>query len=742
LKNKFITILIQLFIVNCQLSIAFAQDIPIGTWRTHISFNAIHAVASTASTTYAAADNGVMVFNKADNSISTLTKLQGLGSSTITAIEVDVARQQLLIAYTDGVLDIIKPNEVITFNRLKNSTTISGSKKINHIFVRGTMAYLSTDYGVVIFDLTQLEVKETYRDLGVAGTALKILESTFMGDSIFLATEQGVIAGDLDDNLLDFSNWKRFNTGAFNGNIKSITLFNNQVYAAVDNSGIYQYNSGSWQLQSYLQNLIYLSMKGNNNLIIVEESNIWQISPSNTLTPIATDKISTPLVAIEDNEGNMWIGDNHYGLVSNISGSFEQYLPNAPSFSNSHRLKYAQNLLYNNKGVLHAVSGGFDVNYTPLQNEASLNYFMDGVWMTQPSFPNLNLTDVDFIATKIYIASYDYGLHVIHESFGQDFYNHTNSTLVNNRITAVEASKAGLWVAEYGVAKPLHLFNPVDNSWQSFSIPYQYPTEIKTDYLGQVWMINNPSLGGGLVVYKKETNQVAYLTEASGKGALPSRSVFSIAMDHDGQVWVGTAAGVAYFPDPSRVFSPGLNSVKPIFGNRNLLSDERVISMEVDGGNRKWMGTERGVWLFDPFGETQVYNFNIDNSPLISNRVADIEINQQSGEVFFLSSNGIVSFRADATASEYRFDKVKIFPNPVTSRFNGLVGISGLSTNATVKITDVSGKLIWQTYANGGTATWNVRDYNGNRAATGIYLVLAVSVDGSESVVGKIAVVN
>jgi ligand-binding sensor domain-containing protein len=255
-------------------------------------------------------------------------------------------------------------------------------------------------------------------------------------------------------------------------------------------------------------------------------------------------------------------------------------------------------------------------------------------------------------------------------------------------------------------------------------------------------MVNNPSLGGGIVVYNKEKNQFAYLTDASGSGGLPSRTVYSIAMDRDGQVWVGTAAGVAYFPNPSSVFSTGINAVKPIFENRFLLRDERVITIEVDGGNRKWMGTERGVWLFDPFGESQVYNFNTDNSPLLSNRVSDIEINEKSGEVFFLSDNGIVSFRADATESSTSFKTIKIFPNPVTSRFNGLVGISGLSTDATVKITDVAGKLVWQTYANGGTATWNVRDYNGNRATTGMYLVLAVSADGSESIVGKIAIVN
>ncbi|HEY9045605.1 MAG TPA: T9SS type A sorting domain-containing protein, partial [Ohtaekwangia sp.] len=137
-----------------------------------------------------------------------------------------------------------------------------------------------------------------------------------------------------------------------------------------------------------------------------------------------------------------------------------------------------------------------------------------------------------------------------------------------------------------------------------------------------------------------------------------------------------------------------------------------------------------------------IYNFTAENSPLLSNVILDIEINQQTGEVFFATDKGIVSFRGDATESTSTFESVKIFPNPVTSNFSGSVGIKGLATDATVKITDVSGKLIWQTQANGGTATWNVQDYNGRRAATGIYLVFAATADGAESVVGKIAVVE
>jgi hypothetical protein len=290
----------------------------------------------------------------------------------------------------------------------------------------------------------------------------------------------------------------------------------------------------------------------------------------------------------------------------------------------------------------------------------------------------------------------------------------------------------------------LHLLKP-DNTWESFSFPpsaSQYPSTLLVDYLGQVWMALNPAQGGGILVFNREKNQHAYLTDASGSGGLPSRSVFSITADRDGQVWVGTSQGVAYFPNPAQVLSGSVNSIKPIFNGRFLLRDETVTAMASDGGNRKWIGTQRGLWLFDPFGEKEIYNFNSANSPLLSDRIVDIAIQPVTGEVFIGTDKGMVSYRADATGSSPAFENVKIFPNPVTAEFNGVVSISGLSTDATVKITDISGKLVWQTDAHGGTATWNTRDYTGRRAATGMYLVIAVSQDGSDSVVGKIAIIN
>ncbi len=736
-------------IVNCQLSIvSYAQDIPIGSWRLHVSYADIHTISVTPAKIYAAGSNGVMILDPADagSGITTLTKLDGLSSTNITQVAFDQQRNQLLITYADGDIDVVRKNEIINFSTLKNSPTIPGSKRINHISIQGNLAYLSTDFGVVVFDLIQLAVKETWRDIGIGGAELEINQSTFYTDSIFLATEKGILAGKLTDNLLDYNNWKRFDTDVFSGDIQSVTSFNGEVYSAVNGSGIYSYTNNAWQIVPSIPSLQYKNITANQTLLVTAESFLFRVTSSGIVTEMESPMFPDPHIAFEDQAGKLWIGDSQKGLVSDYSGSFVSFAANGPTFSQGFRLQYNSQ-----KNTMYALSGGFNSSLAlaPLGNEEYVNKFSEGFWNIEPDLLDKDVTGM-ITNNKVYVASCGYGLQVTSPS-ETILYDETNSTLQNVaagrnvRVTDIAPSNDGVWVTNAGASQSLHLFKN-DNTWEPFSFPLvaaaRYPTNIEVDYLGNVWMILNPSNGGGVLVFNKGTGQSVYLTDVANSGGLPGKLVYSIAMDRDGFVWLGTDKGVAYFPDPSRVFSSNVNAIKPVFDNRFLLRDEHITAIEVDGGNRKWMGTENGLWLFDEFGESQIHNFNAANSPLLSNKIIDLEINSQTGELFIMTDAGIASFRSDATPGEATFDKIKIFPNPVTNQFNGQVGISGLVTDAIVKITDVSGKLVWQAKANGGSAAWDVRDYNGRRAATGMYLVFCIAQDGTESMVGKIAVVN
>ncbi|MCZ6520401.1 MAG: T9SS type A sorting domain-containing protein, partial [Bacteroidetes bacterium] len=267
--------------------------------------------------------------------------------------------------------------------------------------------------------------------------------------------------------------------------------------------------------------------------------------------------------------------------------------------------------------------------------------------------------------------------------------------------------------------------------------------EITSDNDGQLWFRVDPQGSGGIIVYSPSLNTSVRLDNSVDKGGLPTRAVNDIEVDVEGNVWVGTDEGVAYFPRGIFLFEGPVNAIKPILDGRFLLSNEEVSSIESDGGNRKWMGTENGAWLFNEFGDELLEHFTIENSPLLSNQIIDIEIHDQTGELFISTNLGLVSYRTGSTkGSPVHETKIKIFPNPVTPDFSGIVGMEGLAYNSEIKITDVSGNLVWQTTSNGGSATWNLQTLQGGRPPSGIYLIFSSLPDGSDSLVGKIAIID
>jgi ligand-binding sensor domain-containing protein len=729
------------------LDLSAQTEIPLDSWRTHISYTRVHSVAAGTTKLFAATENALVVLEKADNSLNTYSKLNGLTTTGITAINYHEASDQVLVAYQDGNIDIIGDDNIINFDRLKNSTTINGSKKINHVSLWGDYAYLAADYGVVVFDLKSKEVKETWRDVGINGGKLRINQSTFQGDTIFLATEKGVLAGNLNDNLLDYNNWKHFDQGVFNGNISCIATLNDKVYAAIAGQGLYAYKAGSWTQASFLQTSTITSLNASvSTLLITENNKLWKLNTPNDLSQVTDGLIQQPLVAIEDIGGSLWIGDAKNGLVLNTSGNFSSYLPNGPAHYSTHKLVYANQTIY-------SLPGGYSTTFQPLGNDGGLDTFTNGRWENKAT-ATIDLTDISITGStgNYFISSFGYGLEERTDDALIQVFDETNSPLVNLNppgrfvnVTAIENSLDGLWVTNYGALSSLHLFKG-SNVWESFSFPAiagsRYPTALAVDANKFVWMVLNPSQGGGIIVFDKQTNKTKYITDQAGSGALPSKAVLSIAIDRDGYVWIGTESGVAYFTDPYYIFSTTTDAVKPILENRFLLRNEKVTAIKIDGANRKWVGTDKGVWLFNATGDNYIYNFTAENSPLLSNTIRDIEINPISGEVFFVTDKGIISYRSTATQSNDAFQNIKIFPNPVTHDFAGTIGISGLATDAVVKITDISGNLVWQTQANGGTASWNAQDAKGRRVATGIYLVFAATQDGAESAVGKIAVIE
>jgi hypothetical protein len=475
------------------------ENIPLGTWRLHLSYNDVNSLAVAEDRVFAASNSGIMIYDKVDQSITTISKVDGLSSSLITALGYDQQWDVLLIGHQNGLISLLIDNQLSSVNNILNSSAISGSKKINHISINNDRAYLSTDFGVVVFDLDKKEVKETFRDLSDVGDVLIINQSTISMDSIYLATEKGVIAGSLvgTSNLLDFRSWKRYDQGSFNSNVSVISVYSNSVHAGINATGIFRLTNGSWGMQNYLQNESFRYLSSSmSDLMVTTTDKVWRYDGV-TLVEIGAGEIENPDYAIEDTEG-IWIADSERGLVKLNGSTAIGYKPNGPSSNSGWRINYAQD-------VSVALHGGFSNSAQPLNRKPFLDQFIAGQWMVLPTTTSSDITDLEKRGDVFFISSFGSGIERI-DGEGTTIFNDLNSpiTKINPTdpflpITSIEGSADGLWVANYGGQTSLHLLSN-DLSWQSFSFTQpqaSFPVELLVDQSTRVWMVIDPTKGRG-----------------------------------------------------------------------------------------------------------------------------------------------------------------------------------------------------------------------------------------------------
>ncbi len=740
------------------IGICFSQaEIPIGTWRTHLAFSEANKVALAGDRVYASTNNGVFFLDKTDNSINKITRIDGLSDISISAMGASSNGEFLLMGYANGNLDILADNEITNFPTIRDSG-LPGSKNINHILVVNDLAYLSTDFGVVVLDIPSLEIRETYQGLANDGSSLKISASILHNNQIFLSTDDGIISGNLTDgsNLQDFNSWRRYSLvdGISQLPSPTITLAFGEPFAAIDGDGLYRYDGNLWVRLVPFSGETFKSLNFGTDLVAITSSGLFKLNSQFVVEEIISNLFLNPSQIDQDADGIVWISDNSNGLLTDFSGSLESIFPSGPFSDNTFRLKQLGEQTV-------ALAGGYNTVSAPDRNDAGYFVFEKGVWQNYnnvglagsiPTAAVLDFVDAEETNGQIFLASFGSGLVQWDGASAFSVFDETNSPLQNSDppgrnlfLSALASNTQGLWVANYGVSQSLHLLD-IDNTWQSFSLQStqaQFPVGLEISAFGDKWLTIDPTVGGGIIVYNEELDEQRHLNTQDGNGGLPSNTVNDVAIDNRDQAWVATERGIVFFQSASSVLTDtNVDAIFPIFENNILLRNQNITAIAVDGGNRKWIGTETGLWLFSDDGERLVYNFNTDNSPILSNVIIDIAVNQKSGEVFIATDQGMISFRGTATEGSSTHGNIKIFPNPVTATFNGLVGITGLATNAVVKITDISGKLVFQTKSEGGTATWNVLNHRGEKAQTGVYLVFSSTTNGDDSLVGKIAIVN
>ncbi len=726
------------------------QNIPVGTWRSHNSFNSLVALTNSSSNIYAASNNAVFSFNPATGELNKITGLSGLSDVDISTIGYNFNRKALIIAYKNGNIDILQNNKIINFTDLLKAD-INGSKKINHIYNYQQYSYLSTNFGVLVLDLETLLVKETFFELGPQGQDIIIYGATITNDSLYLASELGIMRGSLQDNLKDFNQWLRFGPAE---NIpastaKVILETPTGLLAAIDNAGIFSYTGNSWvNLNVLTQETFNHGAQNSENTLLTTSTGVYHFD-GNTATPL-TSAISGQPVAAQYFGGTPWLADNRNGLIDyNMNTAI---YPNGPFSNNIVRL-----VSYEDKII--ALPPAYNNAYQPLRGNLGFFQFNQGQWQnfnssgypyTTPIPEFLDISGAAYIPSdkSLFLSSFGYGLLKI-DNQGTTILDESNSPLINTGpparnvlIAAIATAGNELAAVNFSAMPTLHLLDNTSGNWQSFTPEEQARFAAQIIYVGNgtYWLRIAPAFGGGIVVYDVINSRSLYLTKASGTGDLPDNHVHDMALDREGKMWVATEKGVVYYYNATYILDDVIDPVTPIFDGQILFKDEKITALAVDGGNRVWMGTTSGLWLFANDGQVEEAHFTTADGVLPANDILDIAINHENGEVFIATTYGLVSYRGTATAAG-QLPEVKIFPNPVITSRDDLVTIEGVPGNADLWITDASGRLVYKTRANGNTATW--QGFSGNQAlSSGVYFVFIANEDGSEKQVGKIAIVN
>jgi ligand-binding sensor domain-containing protein len=720
------------------------NDIPIGTWRSHFNYNRTHLVEIVDERVYCAAQSGLFYYDTSDNSLNKLSKIQGLSDTRVTAMAYDNDLEIFALGYDNGNIDILVNDEILNVTKVKNSDIIE-SKTINAITIRNGLIYVSTNFGVIVIDHESGEVLEAYQNLGVQGESIKINGVVFKDDLIYLATNFGVLIGVISPNinLQDFNNWQRFEEALVSDQkIVSINSIDDEIIAS-DGTSLFSYNGANWVDIGYdgSGGEVLKLRKQQHEVIIISESAVHKLLSGGTIVKIELENLAIPKDAISTSTGVLWYADFSQGLSRFENGEIEHFAPNGIFEGVVGKIQLVG-------GKIVALPKSKSSLYQPINNGLGYAEFSEGSWRVISSDELLGIDNISSVSNdgKL-IGSFGDGMLNTEEGI---IYDNTNSTLTKGGALFEDVLVAGLsqdqngntWVASSG-NRPLHK-RDIDGNWESYFFGISAssrPVEIKVNNLNQVWMQLSNTTAGGVLVFDPATNKSRYLTSSNGK--LPSTKVTDFEFTKDDEVWIGTENGLAFFPFFfGLVEDVSIEASRPIFNNQFLFEFEAISAIEIDAGNRKWVGTKDGLWLFEDNADELILNLNIDNSPIPSNNIIDLKIDPKTGELFVSTDKGLVSFRSDATSGELFHQEVKIFPNPVLPGYTGLVGMSGLVNDATIKITNVSGRLVKELRASGGSTSWNVADYNGVRAESGVYLVFSSSSDGKETFVGKIAVIN
>jgi ligand-binding sensor domain-containing protein len=772
--KKINILLIAIFIL---ISTTTYAQLAMGKWRTHLAYNNVEQIAQTENKIFAVSEGSLFSVDKEDFGLEFYSKVSGLNDNNISRIEYDIASKQLLIVYANGNIDLLSSGGVINIIDLYIKQ-MSTSKKINNISFYGDFAYLSMDFGILVVNMKKREIADTYF-IGANATEVKVINTIINNGKIYAASTSTIYTSNANQpNLVNYEYWNTMSGLPGSGNIQMLTTFDGKLLLQRNGKLYLQNSDQAWTSILTDETVSYLSISGNNLFILNSSNQLYLVDKQLNKT------LLEGMGAVSDTEYDLsaktcWFAGNDQGVISynmtTATPEIQKYKPAGPTVNVPWDMTFGGQKLF-------VVQGGrWSSQY---QKPGIVMIYDNGEWTNISENQISSVTGVpplDFMNVAVdpadnkhfFVTSYGTGLYEFKNNELFKWHNTTNSTLetiietLPNIYTRLDGAvfdpEGNLFLTNSYVKGAVQILK-TDGTWSKITHSDLYkPTLgkllISNQYPNQKWVVS-VRYTPGIVVYDdngtltnlsddKTVFLSAFKDPDTGEAIVPS-NYFTLAQDKNGVIWVGTDQGPLLFYNTSRVFDAGFNCSRvkiPRNDGTNqadyLLVNERIKAIAIDGANRKWLGTESsGAFLMSENGQEVIHHFNSSNSPLLSNNIMSIAINPVTGEVYFGTDRGIVSYQSDAAESSGVYDNVYAYPNPVREGFNGVITITGLVENTQVKITDINGNLVCSTVSNGSLATWNGKDLHGRKVNTGVYLVICANEDGTQSTITKILVIN
>ncbi|MBU2926957.1 ABC transporter substrate-binding protein [Winogradskyella psychrotolerans] len=776
---------------------SYSQDFST-LWQGHYSYNDIVDVVSGENKIYAAAQNAVFSYDSQTNELTTITSVEGLSGEQITTLYYSALYQYVLIGYETGLIEVYSEteNSVLSVVDILDKVNITPvNKRINHFFEHEGQVYISTDYGISVYDLERLEFGDTYF-IGDGGSQITVNQVTILDNQIYAAciSGNGIRTADLSNpNLIDYQQWQN----PVIGNYATINTINNKVYGVAYNRTMYEINGTS--LSSVLTFPI-LPLDGDTSdsyiiystrdEIYVYDENIQLVNSFE-----ATEEFDSDFTSAISLDGDIYIGTEAFGVISSSitsTGFYTEIKPNGPLFNETFRLNAESSVVWSSFGDYTE-----DLVPNPIRSRG-LSYYRNDVWENIP-FDSLlearNLAQIainPFIQNQVFVSSFQDGILELNDYESTILYDETNSDLESLvlsdspdyrsiRVSATAFDSSGLlWSLTSLISEPLKSYDPITGNWNSydFSSIIQNPIndefgyfDLAIDNNGTKWI---GAYTNGIYAYNETIADTPLRNIKTEEQGLPFPRVNALTVDNSNQLWVGTFTGLRVLYNTSGFYedsNPTLSSIIILEEGiaKELLEGETVTDIKVDGSNNKWIGTvDSGVFYLSPDGQTTIYHFTKDNSPLPSNRINDISIDPNNGTVYIATIKGLLSFKAGGSKTESTLEDAFVYPNPVRPEYNILgfndlnditkgVKVSGLTERVNIKITDIEGNLVAEAQSNvnlrsssanynfaidGGTAIWNGKNLGNNVVRTGVYLILISDLDSFETKVLKVLIVQ